>query len=68
MENFVLARAACPKDDFPLPHIDLFVDNTDGYEMFSFMDAFSESKGRAKRRREGKIGFQSYLYSPFLCN
>ena len=30
-----------PKDDFPLPYIDLLVDNTAGHEMFSFMDGFS---------------------------
>lgn len=32
---------ASPKDDFPLPHIDLLVDNTAGHEMMSFMDGFS---------------------------
>ena len=32
---------ACPKDDLPLPHIDLLVDNTSGYQMLSFMDGFS---------------------------
>lgn len=32
---------ACPKDDFSLPHIEIFVDNNAGYEMLSFMDAFS---------------------------
>ena len=31
---------ACPKDDFQLPHIDLLVDNTSGYQMLSFMDGF----------------------------
>jgi hypothetical protein len=30
-----------PKDDFPLPHIDLLVDNIAGHEMMSFMDGFS---------------------------
>ena len=30
-----------PKDDFPLPHIDILVDNTTGYKMLSFMDGFS---------------------------
>ena len=30
-----------PKDSFPLPHIDVLVDNTAGNGMFSFMDAFS---------------------------
>lgn len=32
---------ACPKDDFPLPNIDMIVDMTAGYEMYSLMDGFS---------------------------
>ena len=32
---------ACPKDDFPLPHIDVLVDNTIGNALISFMDGFS---------------------------
>ena len=32
---------ASPKDDFPLPHIDVLVDNTTGHKMLSFMDSFS---------------------------
>ncbi|KAL5538544.1 hypothetical protein UlMin_045351 [Ulmus minor] len=32
---------ACPKDEFPLPNIDILVDATAGHEMFSFMDGFS---------------------------
>ncbi|WP_141225155.1 reverse transcriptase family protein, partial [Listeria monocytogenes] len=31
---------ACPKDDFPLPNIDIIVDLTAGHEMFSLMDGF----------------------------
>ena len=31
---------ASPKDDFPLPHIDLLVDSTAGHSMLSFMDGF----------------------------
>ena len=34
---------ANPKDDFPLPHIDMLVDNTAGHSMLSFMDEFSGS-------------------------
>ncbi|RVW92144.1 Transposon Ty3-I Gag-Pol polyprotein [Vitis vinifera] len=30
-----------PKDDFPLPHIDMLVDSTAGHSMLSFMDGFS---------------------------
>ena len=29
------------KDDFPLPYIDMLVDNTIGHSMLSFMDGFS---------------------------
>ena len=32
---------ASPKDKFPLPHIDILVDNTVGHKMLSFMDGFS---------------------------
>ena len=32
---------ACPKDDFPFPHIDVLVDNTTGSALMSFMDGFS---------------------------
>ncbi|OMO62254.1 hypothetical protein CCACVL1_22930 [Corchorus capsularis] len=32
---------ASPKDNFPFPHIDVLVDNTAGYSLFSFMDGFS---------------------------
>ena len=31
---------ANPKDDFPLPHIDISVDNTAGHALLSFMDRF----------------------------
>ena len=29
------------KDDFPLPHIDVLVDSTTKFKVFSFMDRFS---------------------------
>ena len=32
---------ASPQDDFPLPHIDILVDNTAGHALLSFMDGFS---------------------------
>ncbi|CAA0812368.1 Unknown protein, partial [Striga hermonthica] len=32
---------ACPKDSYPLPHIDYMVDATSGQELMSFMDAYS---------------------------
>ena len=39
--DFTDINRACPKDNFPLPRIDLVVDATVGHEIFSFMDAFS---------------------------
>ena len=30
----------CPKDDFPLPHIDVLVDNITGSALMSFMMVF----------------------------
>ena len=32
---------ACPKDDFPFPHIDVLADNMVGSSWMSFMDGFS---------------------------
>jgi len=32
---------ASPKDNFPLSHIDVLVDNTTNFAFFSFMDRFS---------------------------
>ena len=32
---------ACPKDDFPLLHIDVIVDSATSNAMYSFMDGFS---------------------------
>ena len=33
-------KKTSPKDDFPLPHIDMLVDSTTGHSMLSFMDRF----------------------------
>ena len=41
MCGFRDVNKACPKDDFPLPHIDVLVDNTTGSALMSFMDGFS---------------------------
>ncbi|XP_024015836.1 uncharacterized protein LOC112089095 [Eutrema salsugineum] len=39
--DFTDLNKACPKDSFPLPHIDRLVEATTGNELLSFMDAFS---------------------------
>ena len=39
MDCWDLNRAS-PKDNFPLPHIDILVDNTANFALFYFMDRF----------------------------
>lgn len=39
--DFTHLNEACPKDFFPMPHIDHLIDNTSGHKMMSFMDAFA---------------------------
>ncbi|CAA0811126.1 Unknown protein, partial [Striga hermonthica] len=39
--DFFDLNKACPKDSYPLPHIDYMVDATSGHELMSFMDAYS---------------------------
>ncbi|KAJ0927102.1 putative nucleotidyltransferase, Ribonuclease H [Helianthus annuus] len=39
--DFTDLNKACPKDPFPLPHIDSVVDATAGHELLTFMDASS---------------------------
>ena len=38
--DFTYLNKACPKDPFPLPHIDSMVDATAGHELLTFMDAY----------------------------
>jgi hypothetical protein len=38
--NYRDLKKPSPKDDFPLPHIDMLVDNTTKFNVFSFMDVF----------------------------
>ena len=33
---------ACPKDSYPLSNIDQLMDATSGFQLMSFMDAFSD--------------------------
>ncbi|CAA7039555.1 unnamed protein product [Microthlaspi erraticum] len=39
--DFTDLNKACPKDSYPLPHIDRLVEATAGHQLLSFMDAFS---------------------------
>ena len=38
--DFRYLNKACPKDNFPTPHIDQIIDNYDGSVIFSFMNGF----------------------------
>ncbi|XP_015973157.1 uncharacterized protein LOC107496419 [Arachis duranensis] len=39
--DFTDLNKACPKDSYPLPNIDRLEDDTSGYHVLSFMDAYS---------------------------
>ena len=39
--DYTSLNKACPKNPFPLPHIDQIVDSTAGCESLSFLDAYS---------------------------
>ena len=39
--DFRNLNRASPKDEFPLPNMDLLIDSATGSAMFSFMDGFS---------------------------
>ena len=38
--DYMGLNKVCPKDLFPLPHIDQVVDSTSGCETFCFLDAY----------------------------
>ena len=51
---------ACPKDEFPLPNVDLLIDTAAGSVMFSFMDGFSRyNKIRMALKDAEKIAFRT---------
>jgi hypothetical protein len=39
--DFRNLNKVCPKDEFPLPNMDLLIDSAAGHAMFSFMDGFN---------------------------
>ena len=39
--DFMDLNKACPKDNYPLPRVDVLVDSTAQHQLLSFMDAFS---------------------------
>ena len=49
--DYIDLNRVSPKDYFPLPYIDVLVDNTAHHKIFSFMDGFS-SYNQIKRAPE----------------
>ena len=63
---------ACPKDEFPLPNMDLLIDSMAGSIMFSFMDGFNGyNKIKMALKDAEKIAFRTpisnfyYTVMPF---
>ena len=58
--NFINLNTAFPKDEFPLPNMDLLIDSATGSLMFSFMDGFSRyNQIRMAPRDVEKIAFRT---------
>jgi hypothetical protein len=70
--DFRNLNKACPKDEFPLPNMDLLIDSAAGHAMFSFMDGFSgynqirmSTKDAEKTVFRTPIGNFYYTVMPF---
>uniref|UniRef100_A0A2N9GLY1 Integrase catalytic domain-containing protein n=1 Tax=Fagus sylvatica TaxID=28930 RepID=A0A2N9GLY1_FAGSY len=70
--DFRNLNKACPKDEFPLPNMDLLIDSAAGSAMFSFMDGFSGyNQIQMSPRDAGKTAFRTpignfyYTVMPF---
>jgi len=70
--DFCNLNKACPKDEFPLPNIDLLIDLAAGSSMFSFMDGYSgynqiymAAKDAEKTAFKTPIGNFYYTVMPF---
>ena len=71
--DFINLNKASPKDDFPLPHIDMLVDSTVGHAILSFMDGFfgynqimMAPEDREKTSFITEWGTYCYRVMPFL--
>ena len=69
--DFWNLNKVCPKDEFPLPNMDMLIDSAAGHVMFSFMDGFNgynqirmSSKDAAKTAFRTPIG-NFYYVMPF---
>ena len=55
--DFTNLNKACPKDSYPLPHIDQLVDSTTGHKLLSFMDASGNNQIRMDEEDQEKTSF-----------
>jgi putative transposase len=56
--NYTSLNKHCPKDPFPLPHIDQIIDSTAGCARLSFLDAYSSyNQIKLKVEDKEKIAF-----------
>ena len=70
--DYTSLNKACPKDHFPLPHIDQIVDSTSGCEILSFLDAYlgyhqimMKESDQATTSFITKYGLYYYVTMPF---
>ena len=61
---------ACPKDNFPTPHIDQIIDNCAGSVIFAFMDGFSgyNQIEILLTDKHKKISLRFCRWSSYCCN
>ena len=60
----------CPKDNFPLPVMEIMIDNTSSYEVFSFMDGslgIIKSKWIQKMKNTPRSGHRWVSIAIRLC-
>ena len=68
--DYMDLNRASPKDYFPLPHIDVLVDNTAQHKVFSFMDGFSgynQIKMEPKDMKKTTLSHSGGLSGTKLC-
>ena len=70
--DFKNLNEVCPKDEFPLPNMDLLMDSVARSAMFSFMDGFSRynqirmaPKDAEKNTFRTPMGNLYYIVMPF---
>jgi hypothetical protein len=70
--DYTNLNKACPKDPYPLPRIDQIVDSTSGYDLLSFLDAYSGfhqiQMSRQDRRHTAFVtvdGLYCYVAMPY---